>query len=107
MGEITTDFDLDCRACPRLAPFLDEVGTDYPDYHHARPVPQFGVKHPKLLIVGLGTEYHLDSDLCLVSSYHCSRYNTSTKRLTTTRFKNVFKQINCQGVNSIYANFTY
>lgn len=92
MGEITTDFDLDCRACPHLAHFLDEVGTDYPDYP-AWPVPQFGVKHPKLLIEGLGTEYHLDSDLCLGSSYHYSRYNTTTKRLTTARFENIFKQI--------------
>lgn len=208
MSEITTDFDLDCRACPRLAHFLDAVAKDYPDYH-ARPVPQFGVKNPKLLIVGLapglhganatgrpftgdyagiilyemlykfnysnrpesisaddklklkqcritnavkclppenkptgdeiktcnvylkneinglkkgtvilalggiahksvlralnlkqsehpfghGTEYHLDDELILVSSYHCSRYNTSTKRLTPDMFENVFKQI--------------
>lgn len=29
----------------------------------------------------------------LVSSYHCSRYNTSTKRLTTPMFHKVFKNI--------------
>lgn len=208
MKEITTDFDLNCRACPRLANFLDENGAEYPDYH-ARPVPPFGVKNPKLLIVGLapgmhganatgrpftgdyagsilyemlykfnysnkpesvnvddklklkqcritnavkclppenkptadeiitcnvylkneinglkkdtvimalggiahkavlraldlkqsqypfghGTEYHLERDLILVSSYHCSRYNTSTKRLTSKMFENIFKQI--------------
>lgn len=208
MKEITTDFDLNCRACPRLANFLDEYGAEYPDYH-ARPVPPFGVKNPKLLIVGLapgmhganatgrpftgdyagsilyemlykfnysnkpesvnvddklklkqcritnavkclppenkptadeiitcnvylkneinglkkdtvimalggiahkavlraldlkqsqypfghGTEYHLERDLILVSSYHCSRYNTSTKRLTSKMFENIFKQI--------------
>ncbi|MCK5721820.1 MAG: uracil-DNA glycosylase, partial [Gammaproteobacteria bacterium] len=57
MSEITTDFDLDCRACPRLAHFLDSVAKDYPDYH-ARPVPQFGVKNPKLLIVGLAPGLH-------------------------------------------------
>lgn len=208
MSEITADFDLNCRACPRLATFLDEVKTKYPDYH-ARPVPQFGVKDPQLLVVGLapgmhganatgrpftgdfagillyetlykfnysnlpesvskddklklkncritnavkclppenkptgeeikicnaflaneinglkkgtvilalggiahksvlralnlkqsehpfghGTEYHLDGDLTLVSSYHCSKYNTSTKRLTPDMFEDVFKQI--------------
>lgn len=208
MSKITVDFDLDCRACLRLACFLDDVKADYPDYH-ARPVSPFGVKNPKLLIVGLapgmhganatgrpftgdyagillyktlykfgysnqpesvsaddrlklkhcritnavkclppenkptgeeiktcniyleneinglqkgtiilalggiahksvlralnhkqsaypfghGTEYQLDRDLCLVSSYHCSRYNTSTKRLTPAMFENVFKQI--------------
>jgi hypothetical protein len=28
MNNITTDFDLDCRACPRLARFLDENKID-------------------------------------------------------------------------------
>lgn len=50
-------FDLECRACPRLAQFLDQVGQDYPDYH-ARPVPPFGVAKPKLLIVGLAPGMH-------------------------------------------------
>ena len=41
-------FDPDCRACPRLAAFLDEVRVRHPDYH-ARPVPAFGdpVPEPK------------------------------------------------------------
>jgi hypothetical protein len=38
-------FDLDCRACPRLATFLDEVRVRHPDYH-ARPVPAFGDPAP-------------------------------------------------------------
>ncbi len=50
-------FDLDCRACPRLATFLDEVHTKYPTYH-ARPVPAFGASEPKLLIVGLAPGMH-------------------------------------------------
>ena len=54
MIEITTDFDLDC---PRLATFLDENAKEYPDYH-ARPVPPFGVKNSKLLIVGLAPGMH-------------------------------------------------
>jgi len=45
-------FDPDCRACPRLATFLDEVRVRHPDYH-ARPVPAFGDPAPGLLIVGL------------------------------------------------------
>jgi uracil-DNA glycosylase family 4 len=37
---------------------------------------------------------HAISDhLTLVDSYHCSRYNTQTKRLTTSMFHNVFKRI--------------
>ena len=50
-------FDLDCRACPRLAIFLDEVHVKHPTYH-ARPVPAFGASQPKLLIVGLAPGMH-------------------------------------------------
>ena len=57
LPESGSDFDLDCRACPRLAGFLDEVKLRHPDYH-ARPVPAFGDAHPKLLIVGLAPGMH-------------------------------------------------
>lgn len=50
-------FNPDCRDCPRLATFLDEVKLDYPDYF-ARPVPAFGVENPDLLIVGLAPGMH-------------------------------------------------
>jgi uracil-DNA glycosylase family 4 len=32
-------------------------------------------------------------DLTLLDSYHCSRYNTQTKRLTTLMFSNIFKSV--------------
>ncbi|MEI7917639.1 MAG: uracil-DNA glycosylase [Methylophilaceae bacterium] len=50
-------FDIDCRLCPRLANFLDEVKHKEPTYF-ARPVPAFGVSEPKLLIVGLAPGMH-------------------------------------------------
>jgi len=50
-------FDPDCRACPRLARFLDDVRASHPDYH-ARPVPAFGDPAPRLLIVGLAPGMH-------------------------------------------------
>lgn len=50
-------FDLNCRRCPRLAAFLDQVGRDHPDYH-ARPVPPFGDPYARLLIVGLAPGLH-------------------------------------------------
>jgi len=45
-------YDPNCRDCPRLAPFLDRIKAQHPDYH-ARPVPGFGVRRAPLLIVGL------------------------------------------------------
>ena len=50
-------FDSECRLCPRLAGFLDEVKIQHPGYY-ARPVPQFGDSAPRLLIVGLAPGMH-------------------------------------------------
>ncbi len=52
-----TVFDPDCRECPRLASFLDEVKDRHPDYH-CRPVAPFGVADARLLIVGLAPGMH-------------------------------------------------
>lgn len=54
---VPMDFNLDCRACPRLAAFLDAVRVSHPGYH-ARPVPAFGDPAPDLLIVGLAPGMH-------------------------------------------------
>jgi uracil-DNA glycosylase family 4 len=51
------NFDADCRACPRLARFLDEVRTRHAGYH-ALPVAPFGDPVPRLLIVGLAPGLH-------------------------------------------------
>jgi len=50
-------FDRDCRACPRLAAFLDDVNERYPEYY-CRPVPPFGDAAARLLIVGLAPGMH-------------------------------------------------
>lgn len=47
----------DCRDCPRLATFLDEVKGEYPEYF-CKPVPPFGAASPALLIVGLAPGMH-------------------------------------------------
>ena len=52
-----TVFDPECRACPRLAAFLDEVHQEYPEYF-CRPVPAFGDALASLLIVGLAPGKH-------------------------------------------------
>lgn len=42
---------------------------------------------------GHGAIHKIDNKLILINSYHCSRYNTQTKRLTTEMFEAVFKKI--------------
>jgi uracil-DNA glycosylase family 4 len=50
-------YDPDCRDCPRLSGFLQGVRREHPDYH-ARPVPSFGPRRAKLLVVGLAPGMH-------------------------------------------------
>ncbi len=40
-----------------------------------------------------GKAHDLGNGLTLVDCYHCSRYNTNTRRLTTKMFEDVFKMI--------------
>lgn len=42
---------------------------------------------------GHGAVHRLPNGLILYDSYHCSRYNTQTKRLTTEMFEQVFEKI--------------
>ena len=51
------EFSIDCRRCPRLARFLDQVRAAHPDYH-ACPVAPFGAARARLLIVGLAPGMH-------------------------------------------------
>lgn len=57
MSDAVLPFDGECRLCPRLAGFLDEVAAKFPDYY-ARPVPPFGAARPHLLVVGLAPGMH-------------------------------------------------
>jgi uracil-DNA glycosylase family 4 len=41
---------------------------------------------------GHALEYELDNQLTVLTSYHCSRYNTQTRRLTDAMFLAVFKR---------------
>jgi uracil-DNA glycosylase family 4 len=50
-------FDPDCRRCPRLAEFLDNVRERHPEYH-ARPVAPFGDRAARLIVVGLAPGMH-------------------------------------------------
>jgi len=50
-------FNPECRACPRLAEFLDATKVQYPTYF-CRPVAPFGDPSARLLIVGLAPGMH-------------------------------------------------
>lgn len=52
-----SSYDIDCRQCPRLAGFLDEVKLQHPEYF-CRPVPPFGDAGARLVIVGLAPGMH-------------------------------------------------
>lgn len=54
---MTEIFDANCRQCPRLADFCDRVARENPGYY-CRPVPPFGDKDARLLIVGLAPGKH-------------------------------------------------
>ena len=41
---------------------------------------------------GHGNEHQLPGDRHLIDSYHCSRYNTQTRRLTAQMFQTVLKR---------------
>ena len=47
----------DCRQCPRLVALREQVAVDYPGYH-AAPVPAWGSKRSRLLVVGLAPGMH-------------------------------------------------
>lgn len=59
---------------------------------HKAVISALGLKqvdHP----FGHGLIYPLPREQQLLTSYHCSRYNTQTRRLTTTMFEQVFRNI--------------
>jgi len=39
-----------------------------------------------------GANHKLSNELSMIDSYHCSRYNTNTRRLTEDMFRQIFKQ---------------
>ena len=43
-----------------------------------------------------GARHQIGSGLTLFDSFHCSRYNTNTRRLTPAMFKAVFESIRAE-----------
>jgi uracil-DNA glycosylase family 4 len=51
------EYDATCKDCERLSTFLTEVKNKHPDYF-CKPVPSFGKKNSRFLIVGLAPGMH-------------------------------------------------
>ncbi len=60
---------------------------------HQSAVKALGGKLPKVPF-GHGAVHRLRTDVALVDSYHCSRYNTNTGRLTPAMFEAAFAAAN-------------
>jgi uracil-DNA glycosylase family 4 len=54
---VSTSYDPACRRCPRLASFLAQVKREHPLYW-CKPVPPFGARTARLVIVGLAPGMH-------------------------------------------------
>ena len=59
---------------------------------HQAVLMAFGLKRGKYVFAH-GAQHALPSGHALFDSYHCSRYNTNTKRLTAGMFRDVFEAI--------------
>lgn len=52
MSPFSAEAPRDCRLCPRLAEYRDDVAKTHPDWHNS-PVDSFGDPEASLLVVGL------------------------------------------------------
>jgi uracil-DNA glycosylase family 4 len=59
---------------------------------HKAVLMALGLKQ-SALVFGHGARHQLPDGRILIDSYHCSRYNTQTRRLTSADFQNVFQSI--------------
>jgi uracil-DNA glycosylase family 4 len=107
-----TTFDPNCRRCPRLATFLDEVKSDNPGFF-CKPVPPFGIDNPRLLIVGLapglnganrtGRPFTGDyAGVLLYSTLHRFGFATSGEPLDASGWANPdLKLVDCRITNAV------
>ena len=58
---------------------------------HKSIIASFGLKQ-KDCKFSHGGKHFLKENLTLINSYHCSRYNTNTKRLTQKMFEDIFSE---------------
>ena len=103
-----SNYDPNCKKCPRLVHFLANVKTQYPDYF-CRPVPSFGEHNGKLLIVGLAPGMHganrtgrpFTGDYAGVLLYETLyKFGFSSKKISAGKSDGL-KLINCAITNAV------
>jgi len=101
-------FQAGCTQCDRLANFLLEVKSEYPDYFSA-PVPAFGDPKAKLLVVGLAPGKHganatgrpFTGDHAGILLYETlNKYGFSNKPVSENA-KDGLKLLNCRITNAV------
>jgi len=85
--ECSTFLSREMRAMPRLRAIV-ALGT----VAHKATLSAFKLS-PSRFAFAHGACHGLPGDLLLVDSFHCSRLNTNTGRLTTEMFENVFARV--------------
>ncbi len=60
---------------------------------HESTLATLGIRQKDAPFVHQARHEIADAPFCLFDSYHCSRYNTNTRRLTTAMFEDVFTDI--------------
>lgn len=82
-------------------PFLIDEIEAMPNLHtilslglisHNAVLKTFGLKQSAFKFAH-GAKHQITDTLTLLDSYHCSRYNTQTGRLTTEMFEDIFKML--------------
>ncbi len=85
-------------------PFLEDELANMPNLRVILSLG--GISHGAVLVAlghkksafafGHGARHRVDDHLTLIDSYHCSRYNTNTGRLTTQMFHDVFAAVRAE-----------
>lgn len=87
MRECSTFLSREIRAMPRLRAIV-ALGT----VAHKATLSSLGLSASRFVFAH-GAHHALSRDLSLLDSFHCSRLNTNTGRLTTEMFENVFARL--------------
>lgn len=102
------EYDPDCVQCPRLASHLAHVRETYAGYH-ARPVPSFGARDARLLVVGLAPGKHganatgrpFTGDFAGILLYQTLHKFGFSERPTSVSAKDGLQLHNCRITNAV------